>query len=106
MKRRAKSDQAKKGEYVQHGEEFFKKYPHICQVLWDCWYEDGQARELGKLSIGLVPEGVNIALTDPGERCSAFTTAATLKDALKLLEDALSGPGEPWRPWPKSFGKK
>jgi hypothetical protein len=106
MKRRAKSEQRQKGVYTQHQEDFFKKFPEITQVLWDCWYEDGQARELGKLTIGLVPDGVNLAITDPGERMSAFCTAGTLKDALKLLEDALAGNGDPWRPWPKSFGKK
>lgn len=106
MKRRAKSDQRAKGEYSQHGEAFLRKFPEICKVLWDCWYEDGSPRELGKLTIGLVPDGVNIAVTDPSERLSAFCTAATLNDALKLLEDSLSGSGDPWRPWPASFGKK
>ncbi len=106
MKKRARSDQRAKGEYAQHTEEFFKRYPEICRVLWDCWFEDGSARELGKLSIGLVPDGVNLALTDPSERVSAFCTAQTLKDAMRLLEDAIAGPGDPWRPWPKSFGKK
>lgn len=106
MKRRAKADQRAKGEYVQHTEDFFKKLPEMCRVLWDCWFEDGSPRELGKLTIGLVPDGVNLAITDPSERTSAFCTAPTLKEALKLLEDAIAGPGDPWRPWPASFGKK
>jgi len=106
MKKRARADQAKKGEYQAHTEVFFAKCPEITKVLWDCWYDDGSPRELGKLTIGLVPAGVNLAITDPSERMSAFCTADTLKDALKLLEDALAGGGDPWRPWPASFGKK
>jgi hypothetical protein len=83
-----------------------KVYPNITKYMWDCWYDDGSPRELGKLAFGLVPSGVSVSLTDPGERASAFTTAETLVEALNLLEAALSGPGDPWRPWPKSFGKK
>lgn len=106
MKKRARAEQRQKGEFTTHAEPFFGKLPEINRVLWDCWYDDGSPRELGKLTIGLVPAGVNLALTDPSERMSAFCTADTLKDALKLLEDALAGSGDPWRPWPASFGKK
>jgi len=106
MKRRAKEVQKTKGKYVPHQDPFLAKYPEIQRVLWDCWYDDGGPRELGKLTISLVPSGVAIALTDPGERASAFTTAESLPEALELLEAALGGKADPWRPWPKGFGKK
>lgn len=106
MKRKASKEQAVKGKYQQHSEPMLKVYPNITKYMWDCWYDDGSPRELGKLAFGLVPSGVSVSLTDPGERASAFTTAETLVEALNLLEAALSGPGDPWRPWPKSFGKK
>jgi len=106
MKRRASKDQAVKGKYLQHSEPMLKAYPAVVKFLWDCWYDDGQGRELSKLTISLVPSGVSIALSDPGERASAFTTAESLVEALGLLEAAIAGTGDPWRPWPKSFGKK
>ena len=106
MKKKAAKEQSAKGKYQQHPEPMFKVYPNITKYMWDCWYDDGSPRELGKLGVQLIPSGVSINLTDPGERASAFTTAESLVEAPNLLEATLAGPGDPWRPWPKSFGKK
>lgn len=106
MKRRAKEVQKTKGKYSPHQEPLLQRCPEIGRILWDCWYDDGAPRELGKLSINLTSSGVAIQLTDPGERATAFTNAETLAEALDLLEQSLAGKSDPWRPWPKGFGRK
>lgn len=106
MKKRSAATQKEKGKYSPHSEPYLKAFPEVLRVMWDCWYDDGTPRELGKLSVSLTGSGVAIQLTDPGERATAFTNAETLGEALSLLEDALKGRGDPWRPWPKGFGRK
>jgi hypothetical protein len=106
MKRRKQEDQKRKGKYESSKEPTISKFPTIDTYMGDLWYDDGKAREPSKLTITLNASGVTIVLTDPDERCSAYTTGETLHEALGLLEDALASGKDPWRPWPKSFGNK
>lgn len=106
MKKKAQVDQKAKGKYQPHPEPLLKGRPTIGMFMYDCWYDDGSPRELSKLSIGLVPSGVQISLTDPDNRSTAFTTSSSVSEALDELEKALTSNVDPWRPWPKSFGKK
>lgn len=106
MKKRTAANQKTKGKYVQHGEPLMKDFPEICKYMWDCYYDDGTPRELSRLSVSLTPSGVQISLTDPSERCTAFTDGGTFHEALEALEASLATGKDPWRPWPKNFGKK
>lgn len=107
MKRKAQQEQRKKGDWKPSGEPWLKGLPTIDRYMTDSWYDDGKARDVSKLTVTITGAGVGIVLTDPDERSSAFTNGATVQDALDLLEAALSDPKrDPWRPWPKSFGKR
>jgi len=107
MKRRAQQEQKKRGEWKPSGEPLLKGCPAIDRYMSDAWYDDGKARDVSKLTITLTGNGVGIVLTDPDERSSAFTQGETVQDCLDLLEAALGdAKRDPWRPWPKSFGKK
>lgn len=106
MKRKEASKQKSKGKFTSQGEPIISKYPHIEAYMGDCWYDDGKAREVGSLKVTLTGSGVALSLTDPDERATAFTEGKTIEDALARLEDALATGKDPWRSWPKSFGKR
>lgn len=106
MKKRAQETQKKKGKWEPTGDGFFKDLPSLEQHLGDCWYDDGTPREVSKLTIQLTGGGASLQLTDPDNRCTAFTNAEDVVAALHLLEEALASDRNPWRPWPKHFGKK
>jgi hypothetical protein len=106
MKRKEATKQKARGKFTSQGEPLIHKYPHIDMYMGDCWYEDGKPRELSRLSIQLTGSGVSISLTDPDERVTAFTDGPTIEEALEALETALATGKDPWRPWPKAFGRK
>lgn len=103
-----KSQEAAKGKtkWVPSGDPFFKPFPTIEQHLGDAIYEDGSPRECSKLTVQVGIGTVAIQLTDPDNRSTAFTNGESVMDAMTLLEEALVNNRNPWRAWPKHFGKK
>lgn len=78
--------------------------PHITEHLSATKYDDGSKREQSSLSVSVVDGAVAIALNDKDLSRSAYTLAASLEEALKLLEEALAADKAVWRPW--KLGKK
>ena len=106
MKKRTQVASSKKAKWEPSGDPHFKAFPNIEQHLSDMAYEDGSPREPSKLTVQLNIGGVALQLTDPDNRSTAFTNAELLSEAMALLEEALASGRNPWRPWPKHFGKK
>lgn len=75
------------------------RYPTVVAYLSDDKWDDGKAREVSVLSIGIQDGGVNLALNDKALKCSLYTRAETLKEALKLMEEALVAGTASWRFW-------
>lgn len=89
-----------KGKWVCPDAEFGKKFPTIAQYLSDCWYDDGEAREVSSLTVKMA-DGVTLALSDPDLSQSCFTTAQTLAEAFQAMESALAGGLIKWHRWKK-----
>lgn len=101
MKRMAIQDKKPvKGKWVCPDVEFAKKFPTIAQYLSDCWYDDGESREVSSLTVKMA-DGVTLALSDPDLGQSCFTTAPTLSEAFQAMESALAGSLIKWHRWKK-----
>lgn len=64
-------------------------YPHICSYLCDAFYDDGKRRKLGSLGVRM-GDSVLVTLTDPDRKSTGFTSAASVEEALGLMEQALA----------------
>jgi len=106
MKKRAKLETPTPQAWVPSQDPFYKKLPYVDECMNNPWYEDGDARQLGNLKINSTSSGVQLILSDPDNRESAFTTASTVREALELLENALAREVGVWRPWPEWMGQK
>lgn len=92
-----------KGKWSCPDSDFAKRFPTLAQFLCDCWYDDGEAREVSSLTVKMA-DGVTLALSDPDLSQSCFTTAPTLSDAFLAMESALAGGLIKWHRW-KRFKK-
>lgn len=106
MKRRATIETPTPGAWTPSTDPFLRKLPNIDEVLANPWYEDGGRRDPGNLKITITVSGVQLILTDPTARESAFTTAKSVREALELLEGALEREVGIWRPWPAWMGSE
>lgn len=84
---------------------FAKAHPKIVEYLITVEWEDGSAREPSALSVTIRDGMVNVALNDKALKQSMYSTAGTLKEALKLLEGALKDELGAWRPWKAGKGR-
>jgi hypothetical protein len=79
--------------------QWASKYPHICEYLSSAVWEDGSAREPSALSVSIRDGMIALALNDKELKQSMYTQAGSVAEALKLMEGALAGGIEAWRPW-------
>lgn len=103
--RREESTKQKATKYKPPTDKFWDKYPNLAQVLTDCWWDDGQPREVPQLSINLFTDSVRLSIVDISGRRSTNTDAPNIVNALELVEALCSGPGLPWRHWGSKKGK-
>lgn len=83
---------------------FSKQYPTITQFLSDVAWDDGTKREPSSLGVTVRDGLVQLAMNDKDAKQSMYTSAGSLTEALKLMEKALAGGLDAWRPW--NAGKK
>jgi len=99
LKRIHASQASKKGQWSCGDKAFAESYPSLAQFLCDAWWDDGKPRAVGALSIKFGPQDVSIILSDPDEKCSAFTTGVSLPEAFELANAALANGSIAWRRW-------
>ena len=92
----AKKDKTK---YVCPDPTFGGKYPTIAEYMCDTWWNDGKPREVSTLAISFDDNSVRIALNDKALQQTAYTNAATVEEALDLLEESLTSGRGVWRVW-------
>jgi hypothetical protein len=87
-------------------EDFAMQYPLITQYLIDRRWDDGKLRELSTLTLS-APEGtIQLGLNDKDARRTLYTSAATVAEALELMERAIREAQGTWRPWHNAKGGK
>lgn len=94
----------KPDKWVSSGEPFLKAYPTIDQWCTDCFEKaDGKIkpRTPCTLSLTFFSGAVNLTINDKDKDRSCHTTAQTVEDAMRLLDDHLATGSTPWRYWKK-----
>jgi len=92
----------KPDKWVPSSEPLLVPFPTIHQYCTDCWtMKDKKAVPRTPCTIGLTffSGAVNLTLNDKGRSRSVHTTAATVQEALELLEGHLVAHTAPWRTW-------
>ena len=84
---------------------FVKKLPSIMEYLVTEQWDDGSPREASALSVTIKDGLIQVALNDKAMKQSLYTSAATLQDALKLMEGCLRDGKAPWRVWKAGKGR-
>jgi len=105
MKREAEEKQNKARKYVAPADGFWSRFPKLAEYLSDQFWEDGAARDTPQLSIRLFQENCIVSIVDLEKRRATQTTAATLQEALTLVEALCAAPPLPWRYWGAKKGK-
>lgn len=82
-----------------------KAYPHICEMLVTSAWDDGTSREPSAVTISIRDGAVQVAVNDKALKCSAYSSAGSVQEALKLMEAALKDGLPIWRPWKVGKGK-
>jgi len=80
-------------------DKWLGKFEQVSEYLVTTTWEDGTPREPSALSVSVSDGMLLLALNDKDLKQSIYTSAETLQDALKLLEDALRTSRASWRPW-------
>jgi len=94
----------KPDKWVSSGEPFLTPYPTIDQWCTDCFEKvDGKIKPRTPCTISLTffSGAVNLTINDKDKDRSCHTTAQTVEDAMKLLDDHLATGSAPWRYWKK-----
>lgn len=104
MKRPAVVSPPLKGKWSCPDKSFGTRYPLIAEMLCDPVWEDGKSRELASLTVRFDGISCLLSISDHALQCSAYTTAATVEEALQSLQDALKAGTLTFRPW--KTGKK
>lgn len=81
------------------GDKWLGKYKHVCEYLVTTKWDDGSPREPSAISVSVSDGALMIALNDKDLKQSIYTSAETLQEALKLMEDSLASSKVTWRPW-------
>ncbi len=103
--KRPKAVTASKGKWTCGDLSFATKYPSLAAMLCDCWWDDGSPRQCSSLSVRMDATSCFVSLSDHAHQQSAFTQAASLEEALLLLEEAVTNSTIQFRPW-KTGSKK
>lgn len=82
------------------------QFPEIWEFLSRPSYEGGAPRQLGKVSLGLVSDGVQMTLTDPSSSTYCSRHFPTLEDALLGFEIGLKDGSLSWKASGPQRGKK
>lgn len=76
---------------------WLSQFPEIWEFLSKPSYADGTPRQLGKVSLGLVSDGVQMTLTDPSSSTYCSRHYKTVEDALLGFEIGLKEGSLTWR---------
>lgn len=106
MKREQAAVQKSKGKFVPPPDPIFEALPLLAAYVADAWWEDGSPREPSSLTINWASGMAMVQLNDKEEDRSLSTTAESLSDGLKQLEELLHRSPLPWRYWKRKPGKK
>jgi len=80
-------------------DKWLGKYKLLCQYLTETKWDDGAPREPSAISVSCSDGVLLVALNDKDLKQSMYTSAQTLQEALKLMEEALASNRGSWRPW-------
>jgi len=85
--------------HTLENDKWLGKFKCVCEYLLTTKWDDGSPREPSAISVSYTDGALTIALNDKDLKQSIYTSAETLQEALKLMEDALEGSKATWRPW-------
>lgn len=97
--KRQKQPASGKGRFRCEDAAMLKRFPRLMEALTDPWWDDGKPREVWTLTVAYRDGEVNVGVVDRAAQASSYTTAETLEEALKLIEEALEAEKLPMRPW-------
>jgi len=101
MKRPDASQVSKKGSWSCPDPSFFKSYPLLAAGLCDPWWDDGKPRQVWTITLSFDGPNANVCVNDKELGQGSYTTAASLQEALALIEGALKANTLSWRRWKK-----
>jgi len=94
------SDKQKPGKWVCPSDPFWKGIETVAQFCTDFWWEKtNKPRTPCKIAITSFGESAQVTMNDEEKGRSSHTTAATVRDALELLDAHLKAGTAPWRYW-------
>lgn len=99
MKREQAAAQKRKGKFEHPGDPFLSDLPFLAQFLCDAWWDDGKPRDVCTLTLRFGERQATISLNDVAEERSVSTTADSIGEACRLLDDALGTERAAWRSW-------
>jgi hypothetical protein len=82
------------------------QWPELWEFLSRPSYKDGTPRAMGKITLGLNSEGIQVTLSDPSSSAYCSRQFRSLEDALSSLEEGLRSGMLTWRPSGPARGKK
>lgn len=85
---------------------WLSQFPELWEFLSRTSYADGTSRALGKISLGLVSDGIQVTLTDPSSSTYCSRHYPNLDDALLGFEIGLKEQSLTWRASGPPRGKK
>jgi len=99
MKNYMEDEGRKKGKWTPPSDPFLKPYPYIAELLTNPRWDDGKPRELCTFGVRWGIDNVQVNISDKKMKATASTTAATLPEALELMEQAFQDGQNLWRQW-------
>jgi hypothetical protein len=76
---------------------WLSQFPELWEFLSRPSYKDGAPRTVGKITLGLSSDGIQVTLTDPSSSAYCSRHYPSLEDALLALEVGLSENSLTWR---------
>jgi len=96
------TDRQVPGKWVCPSDPFWKGIEVVAQYCTDFWWEKTKKpRTPCKIALTSFGESVQVTMNDEEKRRSTHTTAATVREALELLNEHLKAGTAPWRHWKK-----
>lgn len=106
MKRREATPKGEVATAAVSDPNFEKKFPKVWEYMTRLHFDDGEPRQLSKVSLFVENGKFKAALNDPEERASLYVAADTVDAVLKALEATLASENPEWRPWNGNTKKK
>jgi len=79
--------------------KFLADYPTLAQGMCDPWGSDAKPRALWTISVKMDGLSVQLTISDKSIKASAYTSAPSLAQALKLANAAAEQDTLTWRKW-------